>query len=133
MPDVARTGTMLCAGMLGLTWFALGLTKVAVGVIRDCPVGWLLILLFLGGWPLFKLFLEAPRVTRKGQELLRLLRERVGGLVFTAASRPRQLDGRRFALAYVLAGAELVAPLELLELMSSYQRQRAEALRTSRI
>jgi uncharacterized protein (TIGR04222 family) len=131
VPEVARTGTMLCAGMLGLTWFALGLTKVVVGASRDRPVGLLLILLFVGGWPLFKLFLEAPRVTRKGKEMLRLLRDHTSSLATTATSAPQQLDGRKLALAYVLAGAEMVGATELLELMPSYQRKLAEALRTS--
>lgn len=130
VPEVARTGVMLSAILLGVAWAALGIAKIDVGAARNHPVGVLIMLLLAGIVPL-ALLARAPRVTRKGQEVLRLLRDRTGALTVTATRAPEQIDGRRFALAYALAGAELVGAAELLELMPSYQRKLAQALRAS--
>ena len=126
LPEVARTGITLCGCLLGTTWVCLGVAKIDVGAMP----GLLTVLVLAGICPL-ALLLLAPRVTRKGKEVLRLLRDRTSGLATTATSAPQQLDGRKLALAYVLAGAEMVGAAELLELMPSYQRKLAEALRTS--
>lgn len=86
-----------------LLLLALGLAKVAVGLSRERPVGFLLLLLLVSS--LLLLVRNRDQRSGVGDEAVAILRERHAALAPTAARAPQQLDAKEIALAAALFGA----------------------------
>lgn len=115
-PDALRLKAMLPA----LIWCAFGAIKVLVGVSRDKPVGFLVVLviaLFAVAYAATK----APRRTRRGDEVVDDAKVQYAALETTASSAPLQLSGHDMSLAYAMFGTVVLAPA-LATFMPSYQR-----------
>lgn len=99
---------------LPLGWFALGATKLFVGVANDRPVFFLM--MGLGAAIAFKpRSIAIPRRTELGQAVVDTLQTSNLGLEATASTAPYAVSGTDMALAYALFGpAILAAPMQVL-------------------
>ncbi|MEM9493176.1 MAG: TIGR04222 domain-containing membrane protein, partial [Myxococcota bacterium] len=99
---------LLCA-MPGLVMLGVGLTKMGLGIVRDQPIGWLLILwvtLFYVG---LKLLRCTPHRTGRGDEALYKLRIRWAAIEDTAASAPQMVEAEQMAMAFALFGSSALS------------------------
>jgi uncharacterized protein (TIGR04222 family) len=117
--DAARGHSLVAKAPLALLTLT-GAGKLVVGIVRDRPVG-LLVLLVLATVVLLWLLPRTPPLTRRGERLLVLAGRRYAALGDTAGSAPQQLSGDEVALACGLfGGAVLGGALAALALMYSY-------------
>lgn len=86
----------------------IGAIKLMVGLSRDRPVGLLILLLALTGYEMFLLVTTAPRLTRRGDRTVELLRLRNSALKTTVLARPERIAPGDLALAVGLFGAEVL-------------------------
>jgi uncharacterized protein (TIGR04222 family) len=97
---VARIVPALVILMVG----AFGALKILVGVMRDRPVTFLVVLCILTGIIALLFFKAVPRLTGAGEKYLRNLRRQKAALETTARTRPDLLAGPDLALAMGLFG-----------------------------
>jgi uncharacterized protein (TIGR04222 family) len=114
--DRSRAGHVLRSP--AYLWTLVGVIKLFIGIARDKPVFFLVLLLFGAGFALW--MIKAPRLTSLGTELQALLEQRYAALETTARTAPQQLDASDMTLAYGVFGY-LVAPAALMLAMPSYQ------------
>lgn len=103
---------------LPLAWWSVGLAKVAVGVGRERPVGFLLLLFALAMWLVPKT-LRVPRLTDLGASVVAKLVAHNRGLETTAKASPQLVDAADLTLAYALFGPVILAD-SLAAIMPSY-------------
>jgi hypothetical protein len=82
-----------------------GILKAAIGFTRGRPVAFIVILLALSFYVLFKIGWHLPHLTRRGSKALDTLRDENAALKQTARSEPLQVNANEAALAYGLFGA----------------------------
>jgi uncharacterized protein (TIGR04222 family) len=84
-----------------------GMGKILVGIARDRPVGFLVLLVLVTIVLLWRLP-STPRLTRSGERLLVLAGRQYAALRATAGSAPQQLSGDEVALACGLFGGAVL-------------------------
>jgi uncharacterized protein (TIGR04222 family) len=94
--------------MIFLSVMAFGLIKIYIGISRDRPAGFLIMLVGLTVI-IALVFGRRPHRTRLGDKALDQLREENAALQATARTRPQQLAGSDVALALGLFGVEALA------------------------
>ncbi len=90
---------------------AAGAAKVVVGMMRDKPVVFLVLILLVGGLVGWVSLSGVPRRTRRGDEALRRLREEHEALRMSASSEGAQptMSGANVAMAVALFGTGMLA------------------------
>lgn len=103
-----------------VVWCLFGVIKVLVGISRDKPVGFLVVLV-IALFVIAQFVSKAPWRTKLGDELVTLSKARYAALEMTATTAPQQLSGGDMSFAYAMFGAAMLGPA-LATLMPSYQR-----------
>lgn len=83
---------------------AFGALKILIGIQRDRPVSFLLVLCILTGVIAFFFFKSVPRLTGAGEKYLRNLKRQKAALEATARTQPNLLAGPDLAFAMGLFG-----------------------------
>lgn len=83
---------------------AFGALKILIGILRDRPVFFLVVLCILTGVIAFLFFKSVPRLTGAGEKYLRNLKRQKAALEATARTQPNLLAGPDLALAMGLFG-----------------------------
>jgi uncharacterized protein (TIGR04222 family) len=93
-----------------LVWLVTGGIKVCIGVARDRPVGFLVVLIALATFACWR-WLDVPRRTAAGDRVVATTRASHLALEDTARWAPQQLDPGEMTLAYALFGAPIAHAL----------------------
>lgn len=93
----------------GYLWTLAGMVKVGLGIARDRPVFYLVMVLIGAGFALYHV--HAPRLTSTGRALLAYVERRYAALESTARSAPQQLDAAEMTLAYGVFGMAVAPPI----------------------
>ena len=97
------------SGLLMLALLLLGVAKVFVGVSRNRPVGFLILLCIVTGIITLVVINSRPARTRLGEQALTQLRGESAALQMAARTRPERLASGDVALAIGLFGIEALA------------------------
>ena len=92
-----------------LTVLLLGLAKIQVGLSRDKPVGFLVVLCLVTGLIEFGFVVMRPHRSRWGDHMLKHLRLQNAALRLTGSRRAADLAGQDLALAVALFGTGILA------------------------
>lgn len=102
---VARTSSALVI----VAVLALGVAKLAIGILRDRPVGFLVILCIITGYIALSFFKSHAPATSLGKQALKQLKEENAALEATARTEPQRLASGDVALALGLFGMSALA------------------------
>lgn len=108
IPDEYRWMARWIPSLLLGAVLALGVAKVKIGVSRDRPVGFLVLLCALTGGEALRLLVKAPQRSIRGDNALAAFRAGNEGLHVTAMVKPDRVPPEDMALAVGLYGAHII-------------------------
>jgi uncharacterized protein (TIGR04222 family) len=107
--DSQAAGARLLPALLVLAVMLLGVAKIVVGVERNRPVGFLVMLSAIPLVAMIFFIASVPVRTRRGDAVLARMKRQNAALQATAARAPNSLAGDDLSLAFALFGAGIFA------------------------
>jgi uncharacterized protein (TIGR04222 family) len=99
----------LLSALVMLAVVVLGVTKVNIGLTRNRPIGFLIILVIIAGFMTLSIFKSRPARTQLGDLALKQLQDESAALQMAARRQPDRLNGPDVALAIGLFGVSALA------------------------